>query len=99
MTTAHEIRNLIKQTTTGSRRRRVPEEVKEQVRNSPSRQPFALVLSYFSSALRWRGYPVTPAVVGDEAIDGRVRCNVKKQKRPELHQLLTCPRSLYRSLC
>ncbi len=32
MTTAHEIRNLIKQTTTGTRRRRVPKEVKEQVR-------------------------------------------------------------------
>ena len=32
MTTAHEIRDLIKQTTTGTHRRRVPEEVKEQVR-------------------------------------------------------------------
>ena len=32
MTTAHEMRNLIEQTTTGTRRRRVPEEVKEQVR-------------------------------------------------------------------
>ncbi len=32
MTTAHEIRDLIEQTTTGTRRRRVPEEVKQQVR-------------------------------------------------------------------
>jgi hypothetical protein len=31
MATAHEIRNLIEQTITGTRRRRVPEEVKEQV--------------------------------------------------------------------
>jgi hypothetical protein len=29
MATAHEIRSLIEQTTTGTRRRRVPEEVKE----------------------------------------------------------------------
>ena len=32
MTAAHEIRNLIKQTTTGTRRRRVPKEVNQQVR-------------------------------------------------------------------
>ncbi len=38
MTTAHEIRNLIKQTTTGTRRRRVPEEVKEQVRRYAERR-------------------------------------------------------------
>jgi hypothetical protein len=38
MTTAHEIRNLIKQTTTGTRCRRVPEEVKEQVRRYAERR-------------------------------------------------------------
>ena len=38
MTTAHEIRNLIEQTTTGTRRRRVPEEVKEQVRRYAERR-------------------------------------------------------------
>ena len=38
MTTAHEIRDLIKQTTTGTRRRRVPEEVKEQVRRYAERR-------------------------------------------------------------
>ena len=38
MTTAHEIRNLIEQTTTGTRRRRVPEEVKEQVRRYAQRR-------------------------------------------------------------
>ncbi len=32
MTAAHEIRNLIEHTTTGTHRRRVPEEVKQQVR-------------------------------------------------------------------
>ena len=32
MTTAQEIRNLIEHTTTGTHRRRVPEEVKQQVR-------------------------------------------------------------------
>ena len=32
MTTAHEIRNLIEQTTTGTHRQRVPKEVKQQVR-------------------------------------------------------------------
>ena len=32
MATSHEIRSLIEQTTTGTRRRRVPEEVKEQAR-------------------------------------------------------------------
>ena len=38
MTTAHEIRNLIQQATTGTRRRRVPEEVKEQVRRYAERR-------------------------------------------------------------
>ena len=38
MITAHEIRNLIEQTTTGTRRRRVPEEVKEQVRRYAERR-------------------------------------------------------------
>jgi hypothetical protein len=38
MTTAHEIRNLIEQTATGTRRRRVPEEVKEQVRRYAERR-------------------------------------------------------------
>jgi hypothetical protein len=38
MTTVHEIRNLIEQTTTGTRRRRVPEEVKQQVRRYAERR-------------------------------------------------------------
>ena len=38
MATAHEIRNLIEQATTGTRRRRVPEEVKEQVRRYAERR-------------------------------------------------------------
>jgi hypothetical protein len=38
MATAHEIRSLIEQTTTGTRRRRVPEEVKEQVRRYAARR-------------------------------------------------------------
>jgi hypothetical protein len=38
MTTAHEIRNLIEQTTTGTHRRRVPEEVKQQVRRYAERR-------------------------------------------------------------
>jgi hypothetical protein len=33
MAMAHEIRSLIDKTTTGTRRRRVPEEVKEQARH------------------------------------------------------------------
>ena len=38
MATAHEIRSLIEKTTTGTRRRRVPEEVKEQVRRYAARR-------------------------------------------------------------
>ena len=38
MATAREIRSLIEQTTTGTRRRRVPEEVKEQVRRYAERR-------------------------------------------------------------
>ena len=38
MTTAHEIRNLIEHTTTGTHRRRVPEEVKQQVRRYAERR-------------------------------------------------------------
>ena len=38
MATAREIRSLIEQTTTGTRRRRVPEEVKEQVRGYAERR-------------------------------------------------------------
>ncbi len=38
MATAREIRSLIEQTTTGTRRRRVPEEVKEQVRRYAARR-------------------------------------------------------------
>jgi hypothetical protein len=38
MTTAHEIRNLIKQTTTGPRHCRVPEEVKQQIRRYAERR-------------------------------------------------------------
>jgi hypothetical protein len=38
MTAAREIRDLIEQTTTGTRRRRVPEEVKEQVRRYAERR-------------------------------------------------------------
>ena len=34
MTTAHEIRELIAQTTTGTHRRHVPREVREQIRRS-----------------------------------------------------------------
>ena len=37
MTAAHEIRNLIEHTTTGTHRRRVPEEVKEQARRYAER--------------------------------------------------------------
>jgi hypothetical protein len=36
MATAHEIRSLIEQTTTGTDRCRVPEEVKQQVRRDMS---------------------------------------------------------------
>jgi transposase-like protein len=38
MATAREIRSLIEQTTTGTRRRRVPEEVKAQVRRYAARR-------------------------------------------------------------
>ena len=38
MATAHEIRSLIEKITTGTRRRRVPEEVKEQVRRYAERR-------------------------------------------------------------
>jgi len=38
MTAAHEIRNLIEHTTTGTHRRRVPEEVKQQVRRYAERR-------------------------------------------------------------
>ena len=38
MATAREIRSLIEKTTTGTRRRRVPEEVKEQVRRYAARR-------------------------------------------------------------
>ena len=38
MATAREIRSLIEQTTTGTRRRRVPEEVKEHVRRYAARR-------------------------------------------------------------
>jgi hypothetical protein len=38
MTAAHEIRNLIEHTTTGTHRRRVPEEVKQQVRHYAERR-------------------------------------------------------------
>jgi transposase len=38
MATAREIRSLIEKTTTGNRRRRVPEEVKEQVRRYAARR-------------------------------------------------------------
>ena len=38
MATAREIRSQIEQTTTGTRRRRVPEEVKEQVRRYAERR-------------------------------------------------------------
>ena len=38
MATSHEIRSLIEQTTTGTRRRRVPEEVKEKVRRYSARR-------------------------------------------------------------
>ena len=38
MATAHEIRSLIEKTTTGTHRRRVPEEVKEQVRRYAERR-------------------------------------------------------------
>lgn len=38
MTAAHEIRNLIEQSTTGTHRRRVPEEVKQQVRRYAERR-------------------------------------------------------------
>ena len=38
MATAHEIRSLIEKTTTGTHRRRVPEEVKEQVRRYAARR-------------------------------------------------------------
>ena len=38
MATAHEIRTLIEKTTTGTHRRRVPEEVKEQVRRYAARR-------------------------------------------------------------
>jgi len=38
MAAAHEIRSLFEQTTTGTHRRRVPEEVKEQVRRYAARR-------------------------------------------------------------
>ena len=38
MATAREIRSLIERTTTGTRRRRVPEEVKEQIRGYAERR-------------------------------------------------------------
>jgi len=38
MATAHEIRSLIEKATTGTRRRRVPEEVKEHVRRYAERR-------------------------------------------------------------
>jgi len=38
MATAYEIRNLIEKTTTETHRRRVPEEVKEQVRRYAERR-------------------------------------------------------------
>jgi hypothetical protein len=38
MATAHEIRSLIEKTTTGTHRRRIPEEVKQQVRRYAERR-------------------------------------------------------------
>jgi transposase-like protein len=38
MATAREIRSLIEQTTTGTRRQRIPKEVKEQVRHYAARR-------------------------------------------------------------